>query len=53
MSDFQTIADRVEIEALRGEGAILGGAHLEGARASADTSWPNGFDWKAAKRLRQ
>jgi hypothetical protein len=49
MSDFQTIADRVEIEALRGEWAILGGAHLEGARASADTSWPNGFDWKAAK----
>jgi uncharacterized protein YjbI with pentapeptide repeats len=59
MSDFQTIADRVEIEALRGEwanlggahleGAILFGAHLEGARASADTSWPNGFDWKAAK----
>jgi hypothetical protein len=32
MSDFQTIADRVEIEALRGEWAILGGAHLEGAR---------------------
>jgi uncharacterized protein YjbI with pentapeptide repeats len=31
MSDFQTIADRVEIEALRGEWANLGGAHLEGA----------------------
>jgi hypothetical protein len=30
MSDFQTIADRVEIEALRGEWANLGGAHLEG-----------------------
>jgi hypothetical protein len=40
------------------EGAELGGAnleganlnaHLEGARATAGTSWPNGFNWKDAK----
>jgi pentapeptide repeat protein len=28
--------------------ADLRGAHLAGARASVDTSWPDGFDWKAA-----
>ena len=28
--------------------ADLGGAHLAGARVSADTSWPPGFDWRAA-----
>jgi hypothetical protein len=28
--------------------ADLRGAHLAGARASADTSWPAGFDWRAA-----
>jgi len=30
------------------QGADLRGAHLAGARASADTRWPDGFDWKAA-----
>jgi Pentapeptide repeats (8 copies) len=30
------------------QGADLGGAHLAGARVSADTRWPDGFDWKAA-----
>ena len=30
------------------QGADLRGAHLAGARASADTSWPDGFDWRAA-----
>jgi hypothetical protein len=30
------------------QGADLGGAHLAGARVSADTSWPPGFDWRAA-----
>jgi hypothetical protein len=30
------------------QGADLGGAHLAGARVSADTSWPSGFDWRAA-----
>jgi hypothetical protein len=30
------------------QGADLRGAHLAGARASADTSWPTGFDWRAA-----
>jgi hypothetical protein len=29
-------------------GADLRGAHLAGARASADTRWPDGFDWRAA-----
>jgi hypothetical protein len=28
--------------------ADLRGAHLAGARASADTRWPDGFDWRAA-----
>jgi len=28
--------------------ADLRGAHLAGARASADTRWPDGFDWPAA-----
>ena len=28
--------------------ADLRGAHLAGARVSADTRWPDGFDWKAA-----
>jgi hypothetical protein len=28
--------------------ADLAGAHLAGARASADTRWPDGFDWRAA-----
>jgi Pentapeptide repeats (8 copies) len=30
------------------QGADLSGAHLAGARASAATSWPDGFDWRAA-----
>jgi hypothetical protein len=30
------------------QGADLRGAHLQGARASADTQWPDGFDWRAA-----
>ena len=30
------------------QGADLRGAHLAGARASADTRWPDGFDWGAA-----
>lgn len=30
------------------QGADLRGAHLAGARASVDTSWPTGFDWRAA-----
>jgi hypothetical protein len=30
------------------QGADLRGAHLAGARASADTSWPDGFDWRGA-----
>jgi pentapeptide repeat protein len=30
------------------QGADLRGAHLAGARFSADTRWPDGFDWKAA-----
>jgi uncharacterized protein YjbI with pentapeptide repeats len=30
------------------QGADLRGAHLAGARASADTRWPDGFDWQAA-----
>jgi Pentapeptide repeats (8 copies) len=30
------------------QGADLRGAHLVGARASADTRWPDGFDWRAA-----
>jgi Pentapeptide repeats (8 copies) len=30
------------------QGADLRGAHLAGARASADTRWPDGFDWRAA-----
>ncbi len=30
------------------QGADLRGAHLAGARASADTRWPDGFDWHAA-----
>jgi Pentapeptide repeats (8 copies) len=30
------------------QGADLRGAHLAGARASSDTRWPDGFDWKAA-----
>jgi Pentapeptide repeats (8 copies) len=29
-------------------GADLSGAHLAGARASTATSWPDGFDWRAA-----
>jgi hypothetical protein len=29
-------------------GARLGWARLAGARASADTHWPDGFDWRAA-----
>ena len=28
--------------------ADLRGAHLQGARVSADTRWPAGFDWRAA-----
>jgi hypothetical protein len=30
------------------QGADLSGAHLAGARASAATRWPDGFDWHAA-----
>jgi Pentapeptide repeats (8 copies) len=30
------------------QGADLRGAHLAGARASADTRWPDGFDWRTA-----
>ena len=30
------------------QGADLRGADLAGARASADTRWPTGFDWRAA-----
>jgi hypothetical protein len=30
------------------QGADLRGAHLAGARASAGTGWPDGFDWRAA-----
>jgi hypothetical protein len=30
------------------QGADLTGAHLAGARASTATSWPDGFDWRAA-----
>jgi hypothetical protein len=30
------------------QGADLAGAHLAGARASTTTSWPDGFDWRAA-----
>ena len=30
------------------QGADLSGTHLAGARASAATSWPDGFDWRAA-----
>lgn len=30
------------------EGARLLGAHLEGAVGDAHTSWPDGFDWRAA-----
>jgi hypothetical protein len=30
------------------QGADLSGAHLAGARASTATSWPDGFDWRAA-----
>jgi Pentapeptide repeats (8 copies) len=30
------------------QAADLGGASLAGARASADTRWPAGFDWRAA-----
>jgi hypothetical protein len=30
------------------QAADLGGASLAGARASADTGWPAGFDWRAA-----
>jgi hypothetical protein len=30
------------------QGADLSGAHLAGARASAATSWPDGFDWRVA-----
>jgi hypothetical protein len=30
------------------QGADLAGAHLAGARASTATSWPDGFDWRAA-----
>jgi hypothetical protein len=29
-------------------GAHLSGAHLSGARASTATTWPDGFDWRAA-----
>jgi hypothetical protein len=30
------------------QGADLRGAHLAGAKASSDTQWPSGFDWRAA-----
>jgi Pentapeptide repeats (8 copies) len=30
------------------QGADLAGVHLAGARASTATSWPDGFDWRAA-----
>jgi Pentapeptide repeats (8 copies) len=30
------------------QGADLSGAHLAGARASTATSWPDGYDWRAA-----
>jgi hypothetical protein len=30
------------------EGADLRGVHLTGARVSAETRWPPGFDWRAA-----
>jgi len=30
------------------EGAYLTKAHLDGAEATADTCWPDGFDWRAA-----
>jgi hypothetical protein len=30
------------------QGADLSGAHLAGAQASTATSWPDGFDWRAA-----
>jgi Pentapeptide repeats (8 copies) len=30
------------------QGADLRGAHLTGARVSTATSWPDGFDWRAA-----
>ena len=30
------------------QGADLRGAHLAGAKVSAATSWPSGFDWRAA-----
>jgi hypothetical protein len=30
------------------QGADLRGAHLAGAKASSDTQWPTGFDWRAA-----
>ena len=30
------------------EGVTLDGAELNGARATMDTAWPTGFDWRAA-----
>jgi hypothetical protein len=30
------------------QGADLRGAHLAGAKVSAATGWPSGFDWRAA-----
>jgi hypothetical protein len=30
------------------QGADLSGAHLSGVRASTATTWPDGFDWRAA-----
>ena len=39
---------RADLKGANLEGANLTGANLEGAKADEDTTWPQGFDPKAA-----
>ncbi len=40
--------DEVSLVGAHLEDAILGNAKLEGAQANEETTWPAGFDWRAA-----
>jgi uncharacterized protein YjbI with pentapeptide repeats len=46
LSDAQL--QKADLRGAQLQGANLAGAQLEGAQCSADTVWPDGFDWKAA-----
>jgi uncharacterized protein YjbI with pentapeptide repeats len=40
--------ERADLHAANLQGAVLDGANLQGAVADEHTSWPAGFDWRAA-----